>query len=147
MPDFDAIADALAARFAPAQVTAPTGYLTIRVATAKTPNHLPPLPCVLVFPDAGTFRTGNGTRIGDATFLVRFYYSQIGDLARDVAACRAWLTVLADQLKVSVQLGGTVTTARVDTWKIGQMSYAGLDYSGIEFGVTIVTTEGWAAFA
>jgi hypothetical protein len=147
VPDFDAIADALAARFAPGQLTAPTGYLTIRVATAKTPNQLPPLPCVLVFPDAGTFETGNGTRIGHHTFLVRFYYSQIGDFARDVEACRDWLTVLADQLRASVQLSGTVTRASLDSWKIGQFGYGGNEYSGIEFGIGIVTTEGWAAVA
>ena len=147
VPDFDAIADALAARFAPGQLTAPTGYLTIRVATAKTPNQLPPLPCVLVFPDSGTFTTGNGTRLGNHSFLVRFYYNQIGDMARDVEACRDWLTVLADQLRTSVQLGGTVSYCRLDTWKIGQLSYGGVDYSGIEFGVAIETAEGWAATA
>ena len=145
MPDFDAIADALAARFAAGQLTAPTGYLTIRVATAKTPNQLPPLPCVLVFPDAGEFETANGTRLGTHTFLVRFYYNQIGDMARDVEACRDWLTVLVDQLRTSVELGGTVVYARLDKWRIGQMSYAGADYSGVEMTVTIATSEGWAA--
>jgi hypothetical protein len=148
MPDFDAIAVALAARYAPAQVTPPTGgYDNIRLSTADLPGQMTPLPTVLIFPDNGDFQTGNGTRTGGQEWLVRFYYNQIGDITRDMVALRKWLTVLVDQLRISAQLGGIVTVARVMTWKIGQMAYAGADYSGIELGVHIVADEPWAAVA
>lgn len=153
MPDFDAITTAVAARFAPAQVTPPAGYQNVRSATADLPNLMPPLPCVLVFLDSGTFETGNGTRIGGRegqhTFTVRFYYSQNADLSRDMVALRKWLTVLVDQFRLAVQLGGLtgVTRVTVDSWTVGSFQYANDMYTGIEFGVGLVTSEPWAAVA
>lgn len=147
MADFDAIGTALAARFAPAQVTPPGGFTNVRASTADIPNQLSALPSVVCFLDEGEFRTGNGTREGISTWAVRFYYAATTDLTRDAAALRKWLSVLVDQLKLSVQLGGAVDRATVDGWKIGILTYAGMTYSGIELQVRIVKTEGWAAVA
>lgn len=147
MPDIATIASALAARFAAAQMTAPTGYDAVRMSTHLLPNQLPPTPCVLVFADAGTFRTGAGTRLGEQSWIVRFYYDQAADMSRGTAALLAWASVLCDQLQGAVQLGGSVSSARVDAWKIGTLTYAGSDYFGIELSVTTVSTEGWAAVA
>jgi hypothetical protein len=147
--DFDVIGTALAARYAPAQVTPPTGYDNIRGSAVDLPNQMLPLPAVLVFLDAGTFRTGNGTRLGGHDWFVRFYYNQTGDLERDMTALRKWNTVLADQLKASVQLGGSQYVARVtvESYQVGTMQYAKEDYSGIEYRVHVTTTEPWAATA
>lgn len=142
-----AVAAALAGRFAPGTMTAPTGYDAVRSSTSRLPNQLSPTPCVLIFPDSGEFDTGNGTRLGVQKWLVRFYYDQTGDLERGTAALLAWLDVLTDQLRDSVQLGGIVTRATVDGWKSGTLTYAGVDYFGIELAVTTVTTQGWAAVA
>ena len=147
MSDMYAIATALAGRFAAAQVTPPATYQNIRTATAAPPNAMPVRPAVIVFPESGDFQTGNGTRIGGHDFLVRFYFNEAGDIARDQVALLKWLTVLADQLKISVQLGGAVTSARVMGWKIGTMTYGKKEYSGLELNVHIVTTEAWAAVA
>jgi hypothetical protein len=147
MPDFDAIGTALAARYAPAQVTPPTGYENIRSSTADLPTQMLPLPAVLAFLDEGSFRTGNGDRFGTHRWVLRFYYNQAGDIERDMTALRRWLTVLADQLRLSAQLAGVVTRCTLDSYRIGIMRYAGLDYTGIEFGVSLVTTEGWGAVA
>lgn len=147
MSDFGAIASALAARFAAGAMTAPTGYRAIRMATHQLPNQMPPLPCVLVFPDSGEWRTGMGTRQGGHGFTVRFYYDQVGDLTRAQTGLLAWLSVLADQLKGAVQLGGTVTRASIDSWSMGTMTYGGVDYTGIEFKVHVVTDEAWSATA
>jgi hypothetical protein len=138
---------ALAARFSRSAMTAPTGFDAIRVATSRLPNQMYPTPCVLVFPDSGEFDTGNGTRMGVQKWLVRFYYDQTGDLERGSAALLAWLDVLTDQLRDSVQLGGIVTRATVDSWRSGTLTYANVDYFGIELAVTTVTTQGWAAVA
>lgn len=147
MADFDAITTTLAARFSSANVTPPTGYTNIRAATADLPNAMGPLPAVFVFIDNGEFATGNGTRTGVHDFLVRFYYDEGQDLSRAMPALRKWLTILADQLKVSTQLGGIVTVARITTWKAGVLTYSGVDYVGLEFGVRIITDEPWAAVA
>jgi hypothetical protein len=40
-----------------------------------------------------------------------------------------------------------VTRATVDSWRLGTLSYAGTEYAGIEFGVSVVTTEAWSATA
>lgn len=145
--DFDAIASALAARFAAAQVTPPAGYNNIVVSTANIPEELPRQPCVLVFLDTGDFETGNGTRIGGHNWLVRFYYSQETDMERHQVGLRKWATVLVDQLKTSVQLSGTVVVARVDGYTLGILNYAGQAYAGIELKIGVATSEGWAAVA
>lgn len=149
MPDFDAISGAIANRFSAAQVTPPGGETNIRSSTGDAPNQLSALPCVIIVPVGGGFTTGNGTRTGAHDFLARFYLGQAAqaDFSRDIPRLRKWLTVLADQLRTSVQLGGTVTAARLMTWKLGLMTYAGQDYSGLELGITVVTDEGWAAVA
>ena len=146
--DYAAIASALAARYASGAMTAPTGYRAIRVSTYQPAEGPPPLPCVFVFPpEAGTFDTGNGTRTGEHDWTVRLLYDQAGDLARQTAALLAWAAVFVDQLKASVQLGGTVVSATMTGYKIGYFSYADMMYAGIEGTVHVVTSEAWAATA
>ncbi len=147
MPDFDAIAVALAARFAPAQVTAPTGYDPITISSGDLPESMYPTPCVLTFPETGTFRYFPSKRDSTHIFTVRFYFNQTGDLERDMIALRRWLTVLVYQLKVATQLGGIVTGARVMTWKMGTLTYASTQFSGLELGVEVSVNEGWVAVA
>lgn len=148
MPDFDAMGVALAARFTSAVVTAPAGgYQAIRLSTNYLPNQMPPLPCVLVFPDQGDFVTGNGKRESGSEWLVRFYFAQTGTLEKNYKALQKWLTVLVDATKGAVQLGGIVELALITGFKIGTFSYGGNDYDGIELSVHIETHESWLATA
>ena len=103
------------------------------------------LPCVIVFADSGDWTHFPGKRDGTHTFLVRFYMTQTDELKRETARLRKWLDVLAYQLQGAAQLGGTVSAARIASWRMGIMTYAGQPYSGLEFAVTIVTNEPWAA--
>jgi hypothetical protein len=144
MPAFDTITVALAARFGPGTTTPPTGYDPITISTGYLPDQLLPTPCVLVTIDQGTFNHSAGKRDGVGRWIVRFYFNQIGDLERDMAALLAWGTVLVDQLKLAAQLAGIVTQAKVMTWKFGILPYAGVNYSGIELGVDINTNEAWS---
>jgi len=144
MPDFDAITVALAARFAPGAVTPPAGYDNIRTSTGNLPGQMVPLPAVLVFPDSGVFDYVPSKRDSTHEFVIRFYYNQIGDLERDMVALRKWLTVLVDQLRLSTQLSGIVTFARIATWKIGVLEYANVNYSAIELRAVVKVNEGWA---
>lgn len=149
MPDFDAITNAIAARFAPGVVTPPAGYPNIRTSTGNLPNQMVPLPAVLVFPESGDFHTAPkaGGRDSVHEFIVRFYYNQTGTLERDTVALRRWLTVLVDQLRASAMLGGIVTLARVESWLIGLLPYAGTDYTGIELTVRVTVNEAWSVTA
>lgn len=152
MPAYDAINTALVARFSAAQVTPPAGYDPIRVASGDLPGQMTPLPTVLVFPESGTFdQRGAGKRDSTNLFTVRFYYNQVGDAERDFPALRKWLDVLCDQLRGAVQLGGVtwsdgtrsgeVTRALVTGWKIGILTYANVQYSGIELSVSVLVNE------
>lgn len=150
MPDFDAIAQALADRFDPGVTTpaAPAGLTDIRSSTADLPNAAPRCPAVLVFTDRGEFPGDGGghqTRIGVTTFRVQFLLRQGVDLARDESQLRRWLTVLVDRLKVSVTLGGLVSRCAIIGWTLGIIRYAGKAFSGIELTVMAVTSEAWAA--
>jgi hypothetical protein len=153
MPDFDAIAVALAGRFAASAVTPPTGYANVRASTPYPPAAMVPLPAVFVVPPEGGFEHGPMLRHGDDDWTVRFYYSQTGTPERDAKALLKWATVLTDQLKGAVKLGGLsgatweVTSAHVVGYRIGKLSYGDQDYSGIELSVHTVTNEAWAATA
>jgi hypothetical protein len=143
--DVDAISTALAARYAPAQVTPPAGLTNVRKATADLPQALGQMPIVLVFPDSGALDTGSGSRTGLHRFVVRFYFGLARNLARETNACRKWLTILLDQLKTggAVQLGGLADNCEVVDWRIGDLRYAGKIYAGVELGVNVTTSEGW----
>lgn len=147
MPDFDAINTALAARFAAAAITPPTGYDNVKISTGDLPTGMLPLPAVLVFPESGEFTAYPGKRDSEHSYVIRFYYNQAGDLERDMAALRKWLTVLVDQLKLSTQLGGIVTRASIIGWRVGMFEYTPNTYTGIELTCSILVNEAWAAVA
>jgi hypothetical protein len=150
MPDFDAVAIAIAHRFDPGVATppAPAGEQDIREATANLPDALGPLPAVLVFTESGAFAGSGGggqTRIGVHTFRARLYLELGTDLARDEVRLRKWATVLVDRLKASVELGGVVKRAAVVEWSMGSMTYELDEYSGVEVVIEATTSEAWAA--
>lgn len=147
MPDYSAVAAAIAARYAPAQVTPPAGLVNVRSSSADLPQALDALPCFLVFTDQGNLDPGNGTRLGSSNFLGRFYFAEAGDLARSTNAIVKWLTVLVGQHLTSLQLGGLVVAVRTRRWKIGTMNYAGKDYDGLELGLEAITSEPWSPTA
>jgi hypothetical protein len=151
MADIYAANVALAARFAPGQVTPPAGFTNVRRSTAEPPQQITTMPMVVVFPDLGDVTLSrNGTRLMQTTSLVRFYYKLGGDLAREAVALQKWTGVLIDQLKLSVQFAGSVTgvaAVRVASFRIGYLPYGGKEYAGIELAVPMTWTEPWAAVA
>jgi len=145
--DFDAIATALAARYAPGLMSPPSGLGALRLSTATLPQQVSVTPAVLVFPDSGTLEYGSSTRQGDALMKLQFLYSMGVDMARDSVALRKWLGVLLDQLRGAAQLGGIVASARVTGWRTVKITYGGGDFNGIELDVAVVTIEAWTATA
>lgn len=144
--DFHAIATALAGRFAPAQVTPPSGLTNVRTATADVPNNLPPTPCVLVFLGSGDFDYYPSKRDSGHDFIVRFYLDQVRpmDSKRASPQLLKWMTVLASQLQTGAQLGGIVTIAQIRSYQAGKLDYAGKDYWGVELVAHIVVNEAWS---
>jgi hypothetical protein len=147
MPDYDAIATALAVRYGPGQMTPPSGQAAVRASTATLPQNVTIMPVVLVFPDSGTLDYQPNGRQGDSRYRVQFLYSQGLDMPRDSVGLRKWLPVLTDQLRGATQLGGLVASARVVEWKTAKISYAGEDFNGIELSVDVATVEGWSPTA
>lgn len=147
MPDLDAIAEAIALRYAPANLTPPAGLAAIRSSSADLPGQLGALPAVLIFPDAGDLSPGNGTRTGDHRFLARFYLAETGDWPRHSKALRRWTTKLVDVHGTVAALGGVAVIVRTLGWRIGSMRYAGDTYAGAEVRLQVVTSEPWAPSA
>lgn len=145
--DFDAIGSGIAGRFAPAQVTPPAGLGNIRSSSIDLPNRLTLLPRVLVFPDRGALAPGDGSRLGTADYLVRFYFSRARDLPRDTNACRKWLGILVDQIRVgeTLGLGAPVAVVRVAGYRVGILPYGRLDYVGVELAIRVTLSMAWAA--
>jgi hypothetical protein len=145
--DLNATAIAIAARYAPGQLTAPTGLNTIRSSVAAPPGAIGPTPCVVVTPEQGQFETGNGTRTGIQEWWVRFYLDQTSDLERSLPALLKWLSVLMYQHLTSTTLGGTVAWVKLFSYRVGILVYGGVDYTGIELTVHTATNEPWGASA
>lgn len=149
--DFSAIGAALAVRFNATNCPAPAGgYQAIRYATNFPAAAVGPLPCVLVFPDEGTLASGGGKRETHQTWHVNFYFAETGTPEKDYKALQAWLGVLVDGPKGSVQLGATLAGAGyavVTGYKLGALPYGGKQYSGIELTVHIEAHESWAPTA
>jgi hypothetical protein len=146
--DLDGIAGAIAARYAAGQLTAPTGYATIRSSTANPPGAIGPTPAVVVSISDGAFPIeNNGTRVGEQRWFVRFYLDQSSDLERAEPALRKWLSVLLYQHQSGIQLGGLVVIVRIESFKVGILPYGGVDYTGIELAVHTATSEAWSPTA
>lgn len=141
--DFLAIADALAMRFAAANVTPPTGQPPIRKSTARPENNAPADPFVFVLLDDGTLTVGP-RREGEHHFLVRFFHSKkAGDTSEAHMVLLSWLGVLIDQLNAAMLLGlaGVVTKAQTTGYRFSMFTYGGVEYWGIELPVTVWTTH------
>jgi hypothetical protein len=145
--DVTAIADALAARYASANITPPTGEINnIRLATADPPQALDVFPAVLVFAmvEPAEFSFGANVRKGLVPFNVEFYLGTDGDLKRQARRLHAWAGVLLDATLTSTHLGLGAVVAL--TWarrmQIGVLEYAGAKIPGIAISVAITTSEG-----
>ena len=142
--DLKAIADALAALYAPGVVTPPTGYPNIIASTATPPNALPQSPYVVVWATSGEITYNPGQRRGEHEFTVDFHYAKHeGDIPRASAALLSWLGVLLNCLHGQMMLGlaPIVMKAVVVSYSFGAISYAGVVFDGITLTVRVWTQE------
>lgn len=141
-----AIAQALAARFAPAQVTPPTGLQNIRLSTERLPDLISMPPTVLVFPPEEQFSYTPGSRQSVQDWPIRFYQAQTSTAGRTVEELYAWRPVLIGQLLPNSQLGqsgsGGVAWAAIVAARIGALTYAEVEFNGIEMVARVRLAEG-----
>jgi len=144
--DIHAIATAIATRFSSANVTPPSGYKNIALATAELPNALTSLPAVLVFPPDGSWGFNAGAaRTGDLTFDVRVFLGPMMDNGRNAAMVNKWHSKLIEQLIGQLALGQSlngVTHSFITSSRSGIIEYADIQYVGIEFEVNVHLVEG-----
>lgn len=136
MADYLAIGDAIAARFG--------AVAGIKLATARPPNALPQTPAAVVWPLSGDATFEAGRLLGQHDYRVAVYLAQASgdvatfsaDMANLIGPC---LTALAGQAKLG--LAPTVTKALVTSWETAVLTYAGIEYVGLQLTVRVWTEE------
>lgn len=144
--DMQAIAQALAARYAPANVTAPSGLQNIRLSTERLPDVLSMPPAVLVFPPEEEFSYTPGSRQSVQDWPIRFYHEEVSGPGRTVENLYLWRPVLIGQLLPNSQLGqsgsGGVAMATIVAARIGTLVYGDIQFQGIEMVARVRLAEG-----
>ena len=143
--DVQAIAQALAARFAPANVTAPSGLQNIRVSTEYLPDFITSPPTVLVFPPEEQFSYTPGSRQSVQDWPIRFYEAQVTGPGRTVDRLYRWRSVLIGQLLDQTQLGESadgVAWVGIVAARIGTLTYGDVEFQGIEMVARVRLAEG-----
>ena len=143
--DVQAIAQALAARFAPANVTPPSGLQNIRVSTEYLPDFITSPPTVLVFPPEEQFSYTPGSRQSVQDWPIRFYEAQVTGPGRTVDRLYRWRSVLIGQLLDQTQLGESadgVAWVGIVAARIGTLAYGDVEFQGIEMVARVRLAEG-----
>lgn len=141
-----AIAQALAARFAPGTMTVPTGLVDVVSSTGVLPPAIGATPAVLIFPPEETFSYSPGTRTARQQWRAVFYYAQTGDIGAALTDLYQWRDVLVERLVGNVQLGqsgsGGVAYAALAGARTGRLTYNEAEYVGIEMAISVALAEG-----
>ena len=143
--DVQAIAQALAARFAPSNVTPPSGLQNIRVSTEYLPDFIGAPPTVLVCPPEEQFAYTPGSRQSVQDWPIRFYEAQVTGPGRTVDRLYRWRSVLIGQLLDQTQLGESadgVAWVGIVAARIGTLTYGDVEFQGIEMVARVRLAEG-----
>lgn len=137
--DVLAIADALAARYAPGTLAPPSGQPAIRRSTARLPNSIPTDPWVLVNPPNGELELGSGQVTYHLDFEVFFHVShKKGDIPRDIAVLDSWLGTLLIATYAAMKLGvAGVMKAYPMSWELVIVTYAGYEFDAWKITVRV----------
>ena len=146
--DFKAMADAIAVRFGPTIVTAPSGETNIRQSTASLPAAVTDEPVVFVFPPTVTFSYGPSARKASAVYPVKFYlYKSTRDMPYNAELLNNWITALYATMDGKTHLGLStyVDTATMTAVTPGPITYNGTEFHGLSWDVTVGASEGLTA--
>lgn len=144
MSDTLAIAAAIAARFA-SGVNPPSGQPSIVTATEQLPTGMGGLPSLFVFPpdEPDIEHPGSATRFSVQHYPTRFYLVAEPSDPTDITALHGWRSALQDRILTQFQLGraGEVAVARIASIRPGVLTYAGIDYLGLDMTVAVTVSE------
>ena len=146
--DFKAVADAIAVRFGPTVITAPSGESNVAQSTAVLPAAITDEPTVLVFPPEIDFSYGPSLRKAYAVFPVRFYIYQVRSDERNATLLLNWMSALyatigaASDGAAHLTLSSTVNMATMSNVQPGKLTYAGTEFDGLEWSVRVNLGEG-----
>ena len=142
------IAAAVALRFDPTTMTAPTGYTAVANSTHLLDVGITGLPCVRIFEGDEHIEYDPGlSRSVELDFIARFYYSLATPLPTVMAALYAWRPILRNRLPTSsadtMTLGlSYVEWARITDIRMGwQMPYGSEFYIGFELPIRVSVAE------
>ncbi len=139
-----AIADAIAAKYAPGVLTTPAdAYNPIRRCYAQMPNNIPEVPAVVVFPMHGKIIEGAQTWDVRSSFEVRAYFGLVtGDTTIAETDRQAWLGTLLGASNSNMTLGVTnLKSAMPIEWRFDDLDYAGQTYLGIVIDYEVIVRE------
>lgn len=133
------IADALATRYAPGNVTPPSGYPNIRVSTSRIPNKMPTSPWVLVMLPNGEAVLASQWVDYHLDYHVVFHYAKhSADVARDIAALLSWIGVLLTRTYADMDLGVSgVRKAYPVDFRLTVENYGGDEWYGWDITVRV----------
>lgn len=136
------IASAIATRYS--GITAPSGYDAIATSTHLLPGAISTTPTVLVFPPTSTIHYEPGALMtSEVLFPVRCYFAEKSGPEQEAAILHAWYGLLLARLvgQFTLGLSPTVEWARVTESRAGTLTYAGIDYVGVELTVNVLVQE------
>lgn len=148
MIDFEAICDALAARFEPATIGTPTGAPAMREVFPESPKAVPVVPAVIVEASDGTVIANPGQWKHELKVDVMFLLSKRpADPVRVETNRRKWLPYLlratTGQLKLG--LGGasgySVDKAIPEGWEFTEYNVADVTFDAIRLRYVVYVTE------
>lgn len=137
--------DNLAARYAPANLSAPSGAVEpIKASFGQTPVSIPNTPAVYVEVDDGDVIAGSGTWDVVNHLIVNFLLAKKqGDTARVEAQRQIWLPALLAAPLGAMQLSqaGSVKSALPVRYEFAEIDAAGETFDGIRIFVDVTVRE------
>lgn len=150
MIDLKAIADALAARFAPGTIATPTGALAMRATYAQIPKNIATVPCVVLEVQDGTLTANPGQWNHEIRIDAVFVYSKRqADTVREEKQRQLWLGTLLAATEAQMKLGlGSASGYTVDKaiptgWEFIEYPFGGENttYDAIRVHFTVYARE------
>jgi hypothetical protein len=148
--DYDAIGDALAARFRGLSTPSGEDPLTNAAVTNELPDALSTTPALLVWPPVREdFQWGpSNQRWVRQEWHLHFYRASSGTLAQRLVGMQKWRPLLVDRIVGQIQLGlAYVDWAELNSIVLSEGSYAEIAYDDFDLTVIVQIRETVAAAA
>ena len=108
----------------------------------KAPESLNELPAAVAVPSTGAIQYPRvpGLRQSEHVIKLILFFSR-GDLPTADAQARPFIDQVVRTFDQHLTLGGSVAASGITDYKYGKVSWAGVDYLGVEFSLRAVERE------